>query len=52
MKERKTDKEKLLEIFIKAGIWIPVDDLNYFELVSDETVGFCFDKNGNLLKLI
>ena len=49
---RKTDKEKLLEIFRKAGIWIPVDDSDYFELMSDETVGFCFDKNGNLLKLI
>lgn len=49
---KKTDKEKLLEIFRKAGIWISVDDSNYFELVSDETVGFCFDKNGNLLRLI
>ena len=48
---KKTDKEKLLEIFRKAGIWIPVDDSNYFELVSDETVGFCFDKNGNLFIL-
>lgn len=49
---KKTDKEVLLEIFEKAGLWIPVDDSNYFEIVSDETVGFCFDKNGNLLKLV
>lgn len=49
---RKTDKEKLLEIFKNTGLWIPVDDLDYFEVVSEETVGFCFDKDGNLLKLI
>ena len=49
---KKTDKEKLLEIFRKAGLWIPINDLDYFEIVSEETVGFCFDKDGNLLKLI
>lgn len=46
------DKEKLLEIFRNTGLWIPVNDSDYFEVVSDETVGFCFDKDGNLLKLI
>lgn len=50
-----TDKEKLLEIFRNADLWIQFDSPDYFEVtpeIEGENVGFCFDKGGNLLKLI
>lgn len=50
--DKKTDKEKLLEIFREAGLWIRADGSDYFKIVSEAIVGFCFDEDGNLLKLI
>lgn len=53
--ERKTDREVMLEIFKRTGVNIVYEQDDYIEVEPEtygETVGFCFDKNGNLLKLI
>lgn len=55
MKERKTDRENLLKIFKRAGLNIVYEQDDYFEIEPEtcgESVGFCFDKDSNLLKLI
>ena len=56
MKERKTDREILLEIFKKAGVKIFCEDnTDYFEIEPStygENVGFDFDMSGNFKRLI
>lgn len=47
MKERKTDRETLLEIFKRAGVNIEVEPETY-----GENVGFDFDSQGNFKKLL
>lgn len=55
MKERKTDKETLLEIFKRAGVNIVYEQDNYIEVEPEtygENVGFDFDSQGNFKKLL
>lgn len=56
MKEKKTDREILLEIFKRAGAKILCEDnADYFEIEPStygENVGFDFDMNGNFKKLM
>lgn len=56
MRERKTDRETLLEIFKRAGVKILCEDnTDYFEVEPStygENVGFDFDMNGNFKKLM
>lgn len=55
MKERKTDKETLLEIFKRAGVNIVYEQDDYIEVEPEtygENVGFDFDSQGNFKKLL
>ena len=55
MKERKTDKEILLEIFKRAGVNIVYEQDDYIEVEPEtygENVGFDFDSQGNFKKLL
>ena len=55
MKERKTDRETLLEIFKKAGVNIVYEQDDYIEVEPEtygENVGFDFDSQGNFKKLL
>lgn len=55
MKERKTDRETLLEIFKRAGVNIVCKQDNYIEVEPEtygENVGFDFDSQGNLKRLV
>lgn len=55
MKERKTDKETLLEIFKRAGVNIVYEQDDYIEVEPEaygENVGFEFDSQGNFKKLL
>lgn len=51
MKERKTDREILLEIFKRAGVNIIYEQDDYIETYG-EGVGFDFDSQGNFKKLL
>lgn len=55
MKERKTDKEILLEIFKRADVKIFCEDnVDCFEIEPSpygENVGFDFDMNGNFKRV-
>lgn len=55
MKERKTDRETLLEIFKRAGVNIVYEQDDYIEVEPEtygENVGFDFDSQGNFKKLL
>lgn len=55
MKERKTDKETLLEIFKRAGVNIVYEQDDYIEVEPEtygENVGFDFDSQGNFKKFL
>ena len=55
MKERKTDRETLLEIFKRAGVNIAYEQEDYIEVEPEtygENVGFDFDSQGNFKKLL
>lgn len=55
MKERKTDKETLLEIFKRAGVNIVYKQDDYIEVEPEtygKNVGFDFDSQGNFKKLL
>jgi hypothetical protein len=55
MKERKTDREILLEIFKRAGVNIAYEQDDYIEVEPEtygENVGFDFDSQGNFKKLL
>lgn len=55
MKERKTDRETLLEIFKRAGVNIVYEQEDYIEVEPEtygENVGFDFDSQGNFKKLL
>lgn len=55
MKERKTDREILLEIFKRAGVNIVYEQDDYIEVEPEtygESVGFEFDSQGNFKKLL
>lgn len=55
IKERKTDKETLLEIFKRAGVNIVYEQDDYIEVEPEtygENVGFDFDSQGNFKKLL
>lgn len=55
MKERKTDREILLEIFKRAGVNIVYEQDDYIEVEPEtygENVGFDFDSQGNFKKLL
>lgn len=55
MKERKTDRETLLEIFKRAGVNIVYEQDDYIEVEPEtygENVGFNFDSQGNFKKLL
>ena len=55
MKERKTDREILLEIFKRAGVNIIYEQDDYIEVEPEtygEGVGFDFDSQGNFKKLL
>ena len=55
MKERKTDKETLLEIFKRAGVNIVYEQDDYIEVEPEtygENIGFDFDSQGNFKKLL
>lgn len=51
MKERKTDREILLEIFKRAGVNIAYEQDDQPETYG-ENVGFYFDSQGNFKKLL
>lgn len=54
-KERKTDRETLLEIFKRAGVNIVYEQDDYIEVEPEtygENVGFDFDSQGNFKKLL
>ena len=55
MKERKTDRDILLEIFKRAGVNIIYEQEDYIEVEPEtygEGVGFDFDSQGNFKKLL
>lgn len=55
IKERKTDRETLLEIFKRAGVNIVYEQDDYIEVEPEtygENVGFDFDSQGNFKKLL
>ncbi len=55
MKERKTDRETLLEIFKRVGVNIVYEQDDYIEVEPEtygENVGFDFDSQGNFKKLL
>lgn len=55
MKERKTDRETLLEIFKRTGVNIVYEQDDYIEVeleTYEENVGFDFDSQGNFKKLL
>jgi hypothetical protein len=55
MKEKKTDRETLLEIFKRAGVNIVYEQDDYIEVEPEtygENVGFDFDSQGNFKKLL
>lgn len=55
MKERKTDRETLLEIFKRAGVNIVYEQDDYIEVEPEtygKNVGFDFDSQGNFKKLL
>ena len=55
MKERKTDRETLLEIFKRAGVNIVYEQDDYIEVEPEtygENVCFDFDSQGNFKKLL
>lgn len=55
MKERKTDRETLLEIFKRAGVNIVYEQDDYIEVEPEtygENVGFDFDSQRNFKKLL
>ena len=55
MKERKTDREILLEIFKRAGVNIAYEQDDYIEVEPEtygENVGLDFDSQGNFKKLL
>lgn len=55
MKERKTDRDILLEIFKRAGVNIIYEQDDYIEVEPEtygEGVGFDFDSQGNFKKLL
>lgn len=55
MKERKTDRETLLEIFKRAGVNIVYEQDDYIEVEPEtygENIGFDFDSQGNFKKLL
>ena len=55
MKERKTDRDILLEIFKRAGVNIVYEQDDYIEVEPEtygENVGFDFDSQGNFKKLL
>lgn len=55
MKERKSDREILLEIFKRAGVEVSSEKARYFEVepaTYGENIGFEFNKEGKLKRII